>query len=217
MLRTCSPSTDVRAQHTHQHTRVQARVSRHKLLEPLVPVGLSFDVEGFVYAIRVEQNLVTGLKLDDLLTVLCRLEGAQDEATALVKPAPCSIMAQQRIVVASVYVGELTRVVIELSGPYGDEHVRIVALAEIPVGIAHRFTQLHVALHVVGKLCLRLHHEKRGRNALATHVSNEESQRMVIGHEEVVEVATHLASRIHGRINVKGHDIGEGWERARKR
>ena len=100
--------------------------------------------------------------------------------------------------------------------PYGDEELRLVALAQLLIDV---FQYLRGALAELGAVFdqgLRDHHEQRRGHALAGNVRHHKAQVIVVHQEKVVKIAADLLGRGHGGVEVKLRPLREGREDPRQ-
>ena len=185
----------VAAHEVDELARVQIVRIAHDVLEPFERVDLIVHVHRLGHAVGVKQQLVADGHVALMRNVGQPVEKAERQPRLIAHDVPCAVTPQKRRVVSCVHVREVSRAVIVDAGERGHEHARVVALADLAVGVLEGLAQLHAGLHVVSDLAFRRHHEERGGYAFAAYVGDDEPQlaaclvRVVADEEEVVEVA----------------------------
>ena len=106
---------------------------------------------------------------------------------------------------------------LEHADPRSREHVLVVLLRKIRVGALEHASGIEARKRLHLDDGFRLHHEQCRRYALARYVGHNERQMIVVDHEEVVEIAAHLARRLHGRVQIELVTLRDGRRDVGKR
>ena len=101
--------------------------------------------------------------------------------------------------------------------PRGDEHLRVVALAQHDVGVAENVGRRVPALGVIVDQRLPGHHEHRGGNPLAADVRDQKTQPVLVQQVEIVEIPADLLRRVHGGVEAEVLPVRIGRKHARQR
>ncbi len=199
--------------------RRQARVAVEHGKQAVLAVHVLLGVARLGDAVGVEEQAVAGEQRHGVLAVLDAVHAGQEEvrlghAQVLVVSAGA---AHEGRVVAGVRKRERAGGEVEDAEPRGHEHAALVGLAQAPVGLGEGRVHVQARLYQRVDLSLGLHHEQRRGHALAGDVGDEHHETVAIEHEEVIEVAAHLARGLHACVDVEVVALGERREHARQR
>ena len=172
-------------------------------------------VRGLGDAVGVDEELVAGLERELVLAVAHVLHPGEDEAVLIPEELePAAPPAYGGVLVAGVRGRDAAGGDLVDAEPDGDEHLRVVVLAELVVDGLEYLPGRRAHLRAVLEQGLGDDHEERGGHALAGDVGDHEREMVLVHEEEVVEVAADLLGGGHGGVDVELAALREGGEDA---
>ena len=162
---------------------------------------------GFGKAVRIQEYRCPGRQL----TLLRHVPGVREHAHRQVRfrfQDLRRLTQQHRPVMTGVAILQPAGRKVQHTQEEGDEHRRLIALA---TGFVHGSENVRRIVQARGDHTeKRLHHRHHhgGRNAFATHVTDDEKQ-FPVPDKIVVQVAAHLAGRFQGPVHIHVGPVGE--------
>ena len=138
-------------------------------------------VGGLRHTVRIDHQPVSGVQLQLILPVPGTLHAGQHEAVLVLEQFKIPAFAHDgRVLMARVGALHLPRGYFQDTQPHGDEHLRVVVLAQLVVDLLQHCLGGQAALSRRLQQRLGDHHEQRGRDTLAGHVRHDHRQMVVV-------------------------------------
>ena len=184
---------------------------------PLRAVQRVVSVGGLRHTVRINEQPIAGVQLQLILPIPCALHTGQHEPVPIPEQLKRAALSHDgRVLVPGVGTFHAARGYFQNTQPHGDEHLRIVVLAQLAVHLFQHRLGGQAALRRRLQQRFGDHHKQCRRNALPGYVGHDQRQMVIIHQEEIVEIAAHLLGRGHGGVNIELMPLRERRENARQ-